>query len=143
MRRDNFELILRALYQYGIREEDVRTKKYFTDLGFVDEFWNADDVPWCAAFVGWVLKQSNYEYFKTLRARDYISAGTPTDTPILGDLCIFWRGKEDDGVSGHVGFFIAEEGNLIYVLGGNQSDKVCITSYPKNKLIGYVMPQKA
>lgn len=137
-----YDIMLYALHQYGLHETDERTKRYFTEIGFTEENWANGSTPWCAAFVGWVLKLAGYKYLKTLHARDYLDIypSQTTDTPMLGDICVFWRGISDDGSKGHVGFFVAENNELVYVLGGNQRDQICIRAYPKDKLLGYVKP---
>ncbi|QKP77125.1 hypothetical protein HT051_06445 [Methyloligella sp. GL2] len=42
---------------------------------------------------------------------------------------------------GHVAFFVKDLGNgRIQILGGNQSDRVSLSTYPKSRLLGYRMP---
>ncbi len=105
----------------------------FTELGF-DNF--ADEVPWCAAYVGYVLKECRFDYLTSLRARDYYRYGTPTNKPTVGSLAVFWR-ENYLGTKGHVGFFLHSDGTHIWVLGGNQSNQVSITTYPIARLLGY------
>ncbi|MCB1713295.1 MAG: hypothetical protein KDH96_12745, partial [Candidatus Riesia sp.] len=62
--------------------------------------------------------------------------GTPVTEPKIGDIVVFWRGTRD-GWQGHVAFYIREDADGIFVLGGNQSNQVCIAEYPKNQLLGY------
>ena len=95
-----------------------------------------DETPWCAAFVGAVLKKAGYEHTGKLNARSYLTIGEPIIVPELGVIAVFYRGNKD-GASGHVGFYLGESENDIYVLGGNQSDKVNVSSYQKSKLLGY------
>src|SRR5690606_28661848 len=82
-------------------------------------------VPWCAAFVGSVLKSCGMEHTGKLNARSYLKYGKSVSKPCQGDIVVFWRGSID-GWRGHIGFFIAETKNVIYILGGNQNNEVCI-----------------
>ncbi len=41
---------------------------------------------------------------------------------------------------GHVAFFDEQRNARIFVLGGNQSNQVNITSYPGDRLLGYRWP---
>jgi hypothetical protein len=42
--------------------------------------------------------------------------------------------------AGHVGFFVKSTATEIRLLGGNQSDKVCESSYSCERLMGYRLP---
>ena len=43
--------------------------------------------------------------------------------------------------AGHVGLYVGEDAAAYHVLGGNQSDKVCITRIAKNRLYAIRRPQ--
>lgn len=95
-----------------------------------------DSVPWCSAFVSWCLEQAEIKSTKNAWARSYLQWGKKLDKPRYGCVVVFSRGDN----SGHVGFFQAETEDTIMVLGGNQSDSVCIKEYPKSRLLGYRWP---
>lgn len=128
-----------ALGEYGTLEDlslgsNPRVLEYFKKVG---HSWVIDDaMAWCAAFVGFCLETAGIKSTRMLNARSYLQWGKPTAIPKLGDLTVFWRESKSSGL-GHVAFFIKKEGNYIYVLGGNQSDKVCIEKYPASQLLGY------
>lgn len=42
---------------------------------------------------------------------------------------------------GHVGFYVRETDKYVYILGGNQSNKVSIAGYDKGRIIAYRLPQ--
>ena len=42
---------------------------------------------------------------------------------------------------GHVGFYVRETDRYVYILGGNQSNKVSIAGYDKGRIIAYRLPQ--
>lgn len=128
-----------ALGEYGKNEiigseDNQDIVNYFKVVGH--SWVKDDDTAWCAAFVGYCLEKAGIRSTRKLNARSYLNFGTPTPIPSVGDLVVFWRGSRD-GWQGHVGFFIREEGNNIYVLGGNQSNSVSIQKYNKSRLLGY------
>lgn len=97
---------------------------------------NDDETPWCAAFVNWVLKQTNRNINGSLSARSFLTYGTAISKPQFGCIVVFWR-DNIAGPYGHVGFFVKEEGDSLYILGGNQSNSVNITKFPKSRVLGY------
>lgn len=103
-----------------------------------------DDVPWCGLFVAHCVT-STLESEKLpgnpLGARNWLKFGAPCDSG-LGSVLIFWRGKKN-GWQGHVGFYAGEDGSAYHVLGGNQSNKVCVTRIAKNRLLGARWPATA
>lgn len=95
-----------------------------------------DETPWCSSFVSWCLEQAGIKSTKNAWARSYLKWGKAINKPVPGCIAVFSRGKG----SGHVAFFVKDNGLSISCLGGNQGNKVCITSYPKARLLGYRMP---
>jgi uncharacterized protein (TIGR02594 family) len=129
-----------ALSQYGIKEivgekDNPEVLKYFKNLGF-DASSLKDETAWCSAFVNWVARESCLEYSGKLNARSWMDIGTEVLEPQLGDVVIFWR-ESPDSWKGHVAFYINDDDNYIYVLGGNQSNQVCIKPYAKRRLLTY------
>lgn len=131
--------IIVALGEYGNDTwpdpaENPAILKYFHEIGY--EFIDDDETPWCAAFLNWILKQCQITGTKKLNARSFLNIGQATQTPKLGDLVILWRISPEHW-AGHCGLFIKESNNLIWILGGNQSGKVCISTFSKKQLLGY------
>lgn len=101
------------------------------------EWVQDDETPWCAAFVGAVLKDAGLIGTMKLNARSYLKWGTAITSPSEGDIAVFWRGSKD-GWQGHVAFFVRFEPNGdVVVLGGNQGDAVSIKTYPAERLLGF------
>ena len=135
------KMIQKALELYGTNEIQAgRTNpKVLSILNNVSQHKIVKNTPWCAAFVGSVLKESGYQYSVELAARSYLKIGKKVKTPSLGDMVILWR-EDPKSWKGHVGFFIAETENVIYLLGGNQNNTVCIKPYPKKRVLEYREP---
>jgi uncharacterized protein (TIGR02594 family) len=137
---NRLKLIKKAFTQYGITElsgtvdNNPEILKYFKSIG---ESWvKTDETAWCSAFINWVCKELGLEYSGKLTARSWLTIGTLTDYPELGDIVILWR-ESKDSWKGHVGFYINSDNKYIYILGGNQNNKVCIKPYLKSRLLEY------
>ncbi|KQC30182.1 TIGR02594 family protein [Flagellimonas eckloniae] len=129
-----------ALSQFGIREivgeeDNPEVLKYFDDLGW-DGKDLKDETAWCAALVYWVLLKAGYKVSGKLNARSLLRVGVKTEAPEMGDIVVLWRKSPDDW-RGHTGFFIRETEDLIFILGGNQGNRVSIQQYPKTRLLEY------
>ena len=132
-----------ALKHYGLREvvNGITSQSVLAIINDVSEIRHKTNVPWCAAFVGYVLKNNDYQYSVTLNARSYLKVGKPIIKPTFGCIVVLWRGSQN-GWKGHVGFYIGSTGNCIYMLGGNQNNEVCIKAYSKKQLLEYREPAK-
>ena len=105
-------------------------------LGYYGEIWGDGTYPWCADFVNYILKTAELVHTESLLARSFLEIGEATDAPKLGDLVVLWRISQDSKF-GHVGLFISQNEENIFILGGNQDGIVKIKSYPKWQLLGY------
>lgn len=95
-----------------------------------------DDTAWCSAFMIAIMKECGYPYSSSLLARSWLNVGIEVTEPQLGDVVIFWRIAKE-GLFGHVGLYITEDKGMIYTLGGNQKNSVCIAPYAKSQVLGY------
>jgi uncharacterized protein (TIGR02594 family) len=95
-----------------------------------------DETPWCSAFLIAVMKEAGYPHSDSLLARSWLHTGIEVTEPQLGDVVIFWRIARE-GLFGHVGIFISQDAGMVYTLGGNQKNSVCIAPFSKNQLLGY------
>lgn len=115
-------------------EHNQEILSFFKEVG---HSWVIDDeTPWCAAFVGAILKKAGYKHTGKLNAKSYLSIGVEVKTPELGDIVIFNRGNPA-AATGHVAFFLGETKDRVFCLGGNQNNMVSVSSNSKNDLIGY------
>lgn len=106
-------------------------------------------IPWCAAAVAYAFKVAGVTPRHTLSARDWLNWGMPLDKPRVGCVVVMWRGSPK-GWQGHVGLYVREDDEYIYVLGGNQSDSVSVARFRKrrgyggkmhNAVLGYRWPK--
>jgi len=133
------ELIIIALAEYGETgisgpTSNRKILKYFSEIGA--KWVKNDDTAWCSAFVNWVLKQANLPYSSALNARSFLNYGRKTNEAKIGDIVVLWRISKDS-IFGHVGFFIKETADLVFILGGNQNNMVNISAFKKDKVLDY------
>jgi len=117
------------------REDNEEILKYFYEMGLSGKQLK-DETAWCSAFINYVAIQSGAENTGALNARSWLKVGTPVFDPKPGDICILWR-ESRDSWKGHVGIFMEENRHTICLLGGNQSNRVKTSWYPKRRLLGY------
>ncbi|MBD8599370.1 CHAP domain-containing protein [Pseudomonas sp. CFBP 8772] len=86
-----------------------------------------DTTAWCAAFINYCLMTSQTgktppagasHRTQSARALSFKNWGEPTNSPRPGDIVVFQNVKSPN--HGHVGFFLADQGSKVLVLGGNQ-----------------------
>ncbi|WP_440880628.1 TIGR02594 family protein [Tenacibaculum sp. C7A-26P2] len=130
-----------ALSQIGIAEirgkkDNPEVLKYFNEIGFNGEMLK-DETAWCSAFANWCCQRAGEKMTRKLTARSWLKIGrTVHDSPRMGDIVVLWR-ESMESWKGHVGFFIRQDENWIWVLGGNQNNKVCIKAYHQNRLLDF------
>lgn len=85
---------------------------------------DGDQTAWCAAFVNMCLRAAAKEGTLSALSGSFRKHGKDAKElggPMLGDVVVFRNtGERGNKGFGHVGFFVAEEGDTIWVLGGNQ-----------------------
>jgi uncharacterized protein (TIGR02594 family) len=97
-----------------------------------------DDIPWCSAFVNWVMQKAKIPGTLSAAARSWLSWGVGLNNtyPAFGAVVILRRGNNP--AQGHVGFYVGNTTpETVRVLGGNQGDKVSIINYKKEHVLGY------
>jgi uncharacterized protein (TIGR02594 family) len=109
---------------------------FFRDAGHPNV--TRDEVPWCAAFVGACLERTGSRSSRSLLARSYLSWGHRIQEPRFGAIAVLSRGA--DPALGHVGFYIGETKDTLLLLGGNQSDRVSVAAYARDRLLEYRWP---
>jgi uncharacterized protein (TIGR02594 family) len=130
-----------AMMELGTKEapgyaNNPIVQQYYVDAGSGKQ---PDSVPWCAAFVGAMLKRAGVSPSGYLAARSYLKWGKALTTPVLGAIVVFKRGNS--AWQGHVAFFEGFNPNgSLRVLGGNQSDAVTYANYPRGIVLGYRWP---
>lgn len=137
---NNFKILEIAFKYYGLKEiqgeqDNPIIVNFFKEIG---HSWVKDDeTAWCSAFINYVALKAGFERSGKLNARSWLNVGKKVDKPELGDIVVFWR-EDVNSWKGHVGLYINHDDKYIYCLGGNQSNQVNITAYPKERLLSYI-----
>lgn len=101
-----------------------------TTLGATD-----DSVPWCASFVTWCLEQAGVASTKSARALSYAKYGEPCEGREGAIVVTKRKGGH------HVGFWAGKTQYGTKLLGGNQSDKVCIKEFADSQIVAIRWPK--
>ena len=121
------------MWEWAGAEHNPQVLDMFSDSGHPEI--KDDETPWCAAFVGAIIKRNGGTPTGSLLARSYEKWGTPVELSDAqrGDVVVLSRGNST--WQGHVGFFSHLSGDKIYLLGGNQRNQVNITGYKADRLV--------
>ena len=135
------KILVEALSHYGCLE--IRGKDNNPDItkwakevgGKVADVYTNDEIPWCGLFIAVCAKRAGYQPPKDpLWALNWGTFGIGQRVAMLGDVLTFIRKTSSGARAGHVGLYVGEDNAAYHILGGNQSDCVCITRMAKNRL---------
>tara|TARA_Y100000401_G_scaffold115874_2_gene120399 strand:+ start:4623 stop:5084 length:462 start_codon:yes stop_codon:yes gene_type:complete len=146
MSRQNWGALDCAMQYLGIKEvPGHKSNPAILAMLQMDMKWPKDDAtPWCSAFANWVAFNMGLERSKSLRARSWLLVGKEESLEGANANCvvIFKRGRgRQPGpdvikAPGHVAFFSHLQDDKVWVVGGNQGDKVSIKAYPLTQVLG-------
>lgn len=137
-----------ALRFAGLKEAAgaIHNPAILTMLQLVDRSVHDDETPWCSAFVNYVSWLLDAPRSKSLAARSWLSVGKPiaiNEARAGFDIVVLKRGANAPGpevlaAPGHVGFFVSRlyTPDRVQVFGGNQSDQVCLETFPLERVLG-------
>jgi uncharacterized protein (TIGR02594 family) len=131
--------ILAALRYYGERPihgpmSNPQIVEFIKATSYPDT--GSDEVPWCSAFLVYVFKECGIETPANAAAMSWMTYSVPTDQPSLGDVVVLaWPAGAP--TNHHVGLFIRETAELVYILAGNQNDEVDIVAWRKRSVLSY------
>jgi len=95
---------------------------------------------WCADFVNFVLRRSGYPTTNSRAAKSFLDYGKRIDSPRVGAIVVLSRARD----GGHVGIVRGTDGaGNIIVISGNHGNKVWESPYPKDRVLGYVIPPES
>jgi len=103
----------------------------------------SDEVPWCSAFMNFIMAQSDIPGTGSAAAmswKDWGRSWEPQDGPI-GAIAVFSRPTPTNPNAGHVGLIWWHLGGSILILGGNQSNQVRISNYRLEGLVSVRWPK--
>lgn len=133
------KILVEAIKLLGTKEV-VGTKHSATIMGWakelgIEKIYTNDEIAWCGLFMAYVCKKAGLELpfsaKESLWALNWNKFGVKQTTAMLGDVLTF---KRNGG--GHVGIYVGEDASCYHILGGNQSNMVCVTRIEKNRCAG-------
>jgi len=86
-----------------------------------------DEVPWCSSFVNWVMTKSGFRGTNNAWAASWQNWGMKLAHPQYGAITLI----NNPNTGNHVGFWVSETSTHFRLLGGNQSDRVKYSDFPK------------
>lgn len=130
-----------AVQELGVQEipgpeHNPEIIKYSSETGL--SWITSDETPWCSSFINWCAMKAGLNRSGKANARSWLSVGTKTTNPEPGDVVVFWRDSIESH-NGHVGIFMGfnHDGSRVFVLGGNQGNRVSVSSYPANRVLAF------
>ena len=94
---------------------------------------------WCADFINFILRRTGHTTTNSRAAKSFLDYGKRIDSPRVGAIVVLARGN-----GGHVGIVRGTDGNgNPIVISGNHGNKVWESTYPKSRVIGYVIPPES
>lgn len=130
-----------AKEEIGVHETGSNNPKILEYLHAVDldeSDQETEETPWCSAFANWCIQKAGGKGTRNGYARSWLHWGKKLTIPEQGCIVVLWRGSPDSD-SGHVAFFegYSQDRTHVKLLGGNQSDSVCIKEYPIRQVLGF------
>jgi uncharacterized protein (TIGR02594 family) len=135
--------LIRAYAELGTQEvpgsgDSPRIVEYLAAVGEPAD----DEIPWCSAFLQWVMTEEGIKGTGKANARSWLDWGLKANGPRPGAVTVLWRDSPKSW-KGHVGFFIRKLGKQVLLLGGNQGDRVCLLSHADSRVLDYRWPSSA
>lgn len=127
--------LIEAKKNFGVKEipGPTHNSKISAWLSKLGAWWSDDETPWCGVFVAHCLQMASLPFprafYRALSWSDYGSL-LRRDRLAPGAILVF-----DRKGGGHVGFYIGEDRNHYYVLGGNQSNAVNVSKIARSRLL--------
>src|SRR5690606_17107807 len=106
---------------------------------------SSDEVPWCSSFMNAIAFLLDIPRSGSAAARSWLEVGEEVDLDAAKpgfDVVILKRGggnqpgPEVIHAPGHVGLYSQHDNFFVDVLGGNQGNKVSISSYERGRILG-------
>ncbi|NIX75403.1 TIGR02594 family protein [Microvirga terricola] len=112
----------------------------YRKIAKIDIKGDDSDVSWCAIGANAMLEENSIVGTRSAMARSFLyhKSCVTLDRPMIGAITVLSSSRGP--ASGHVGFYVGESGEYIYLAGGNQNDSWSIAGFPRSRVLGYRWP---
>jgi uncharacterized protein (TIGR02594 family) len=153
-----------ALREAGVHEvvgtqDNPRILEYLASCPVAAHAPDHDEIPWCAAFLNWCLREAGLRGTGSRAARSFLTYGVRLVRPVFGCLVVFSADARGPN-AGHAALYAqtlppavpsvpplvgrvsarASAPATIKVYGGNQNNRVCVAPYPVGRVLDYRWP---
>lgn len=94
-----------------------------------------DETPWCASFVNWCIREAGLAGTNSALASSWLTWGEPCDMPRPGAVAVIYNASAANSAlsrtGNHVGFLLRQTEQHFVLLGGNQSNRVRVSSFAR------------
>jgi uncharacterized protein (TIGR02594 family) len=95
---------------------------------------SADEVPWCSSFVNWCQLRADLSRTNSAAARSWLQWGVKCE-PAVGAIAVLKRGNSS--WQGHLGYVVHWTAGHVWLLGGNQGNRVCVARFSRSQVLGF------
>jgi uncharacterized protein (TIGR02594 family) len=85
-----------------------------------------DETPWCSEAVNTWITEAGYEGTNSAAAVSWADWGHELEEGTLGCVVVICNSAGQH----HVGLYLGEDNDGVFVWGGNQSNRVCVAHFP-------------
>jgi uncharacterized protein (TIGR02594 family) len=96
-----------------------------------------DETPWCSAFMCAAAESNGFASTRSAAAKSWENYGE-AGTGKKGEIAVFKRASAGNPNARHVAFVdvdVKDTDTMIVCLGGNQSNRVCVSKYKRSELV--------
>lgn len=94
----------------------------------------SDETPWCSAIMCLWMHECGLPHTRSASARSWHTYGRELAELQRGAIAVLWR-VSPSSRSGHVALVVDWDDTYVQLLGGNQSNQVCVKSYPRTRIL--------
>lgn len=100
----------------------------------------SDEVHWCSSFVNWCVTMAGLEGTDSAAAISWARWGYRLPGPKIGAIAVVPRNDPNNPNAAHVGFVNDYTPHVVYLLAGNQGNRVSVRAFPRSVVRHYRCP---
>jgi len=114
---------------------------HYRKIAKIDIKGDDSDVPWCAIGANAMLEKNGIVGTRSALARSFCkdTGFEKLKQPMIGAITVISSSR--GSWSGHVGFYVGEQGGYVYLAGGNQDDAWSVDGFQASRVVGHYWPK--